>query len=269
MNHPRDLGQHPPQPPAGVAYPSAGPGQAPTNGQHCTVPPPPPRNRTGAILIVIIIVGLVVGAVTTAVLVTRNRDSAPANATAQSTERVAVTPPAQPRPSEPASGPSGTGRIPSSAGAPTGTAYGHDQPAVGACVDTARNSSGVLLYRADCDDPNTPLVLDRIVAAAEKCEPHGYASIRGFDGNVMCFAWNARQGDCLELEGPRKAPCSAGSPPNYGTVTVTALHTGGTDGTNCTDPNRWLQAGHGPTRGVACFMPTAMVGTERPATSAR
>lgn len=147
-----------------------------------------------------------------------------------------------------------------SAPGPTGQEYRPDeQPAVGDCVDTSRNSRGnIVLNRANCADPPTPLVLDSI--QEQRCPENGYSSIRGSTG-VMCFTWNVRSGDCVDLFGPRKAPCSATSSPSGrgGTITITQVKPGSRDGTGCPDPNRFLQAGAGPDRGIACFMPTSMV----------
>jgi hypothetical protein len=271
MTNPRELWEPAPQPPPpGGGYPPVGPPHSgPVNGQRWVPPPlPPPRRPRRSPIVAIVAIAVVVALIITIVL-TRDSDSA-SHVGVRRADPAASTTPTQPQPGGPDGG-SAPVRPPASLGAPpTGVEYGSEQqPAPGECVDTGRTDKGVVLYRADCNVPTTPLVLDRTMAASQKCEPHGYYSIRGFDQRVMCFTWQVQEGDCLDLNGPRQAPCKAGGPPDYGTVTVTGLHVGGTDGTGCPDPNRWLQAGHGSTRGVACFMPTGMTESGAPAPSTR
>lgn len=247
-------------------YRTGPPEHPPNNGNQWTVPPPPrpPRRSSTWLLASIGVLGAVV-VVTFLLLLTHQRPEAAR--TGQADHAGAAVPTAGSDRHDPTSTTSGGEPAPP-ASAPTGAEYGREQPAVGDCVDTSRGSKGgVVLYRADCDAPSTPLVLDRVVPPDQRCEPHGYASIRGFDNRVMCFAWMVRPGDCLELEGPRKAPCAAGAPPDYGTVTITDVRVGATDGSGCADPNRWLQAGSGAQRGVGCFLPTSMANSLRPGTS--
>lgn len=158
------------------------------------------------------------------------------------------TRPPTPPPSTQDNGPERPSAQSALATGPTDEVYrGDEQPAVYACVDTSLHQRGdIVLHRAQCADPHTPLILDNI--QARRCTEHGYSSIRGSSGDVLCFTWNVRTGDCVDLYGPRKAPCSPTSTPSGrgGTITITEVKPGGRDGTGCPDPNRFLQAGAGP-----------------------
>ncbi len=275
MTNPRELWEPAPQPPrpGGGHTPVGPPNSGPVNGQYWTPPPlpPPQRPKRSPIVFVVIVAIAVAIAVIITIVLAHDSDPAASSAGVRPASPAASTTPTQLRPARPSDGGSAPARPPASVGElPTGVEYSDEQqPTPGECVDAGRTDKGVVLYRADCNDPTTPLVLDRTLIASQKCEPHGYYSIRGFDEQVMCFTWQVREGDCLDLNGPGKAPCKGGGPPDYGTVTVTGVHVDGTDGTGCPDPNRWLQAGHGPTRGVACFMPTGQTESGAPASSTR
>jgi hypothetical protein len=157
-------------------------------------------------------------------------------------------------------GPQGNSSRPLPPATPTGKSY-DDEPAVGDCIDIARGANGLVLYQADCADPAASLILDNTQPQGQKCQDKGYWGLRGFSGQILCFTYNVAQGDCVDLDIPRRAPCTP-TPANgpKGKITITEIHPGGQDGTTCASPTQFLRVGKGAQRGIACYTPTTTSG---------
>lgn len=248
--------------PPGGQQPPGGPGWGPPppSGPQWTGPPPPPqgppRKRPSTPLILILVGVLALGGVITAILLASGGGESrlaptgsPVSTTSAATESTTTGSGGSPQ---------GGGSRPLPPPTPTGKSYS-DEPAVGACVDIARGATGLVLYQADCADPAASLILDN--KQPQKCQGTGFWGLRGFSGQAMCFTYNVSAGECVDLDLPRRAPCTA-TPANgpKGKITITEIHHGEQDGTQCASPTQFLQVGKGEERGIACYTPTITSG---------
>lgn len=255
------------QGPHGFPPPSVGgPGQVPHPAGPqwpAPSPPSPPGRRRPALLIGIVAAILVAAGVLTVVL----------TAGGGSTSRLAAAPgnsPAAPpiagsgAPDPSASAP-GTSR-PLPPPTPTGRPYENDDPQVGDCADLTRRPTGIIIYQADCADPAATLILDSVHPENEKCPGKGFFGLKSLSKQLMCFTYNFKVGDCVDMQIPRRAACADPTAPTGGkpVVTVADIRLGQQDGTGCANPALFLQVGKANERGIACLVDESTNTTSKP-----
>lgn len=256
MNYQPPNTGHQQQPPYGYAPPSAGgPGQLPhpAGPPWPAAPPPPPSRRRHRALLIAVVAAVVVGAGVLAIVLTTGGGSNSQLIAAPGSSPVAAPTAASDAPNPSGTTPNGSRPLPPPT--PTGEPYDNDDPQVGDCADLARRPTGIIIYHATCDDPAATLVLESILPENEKCPGKGFFGLKTLSKKAMCFTYNVKVGECVDMQIPRRAACADPAAPTGGkpVVTVADIRRGQQDGTGCADPTFILQVGKGNDRGVACL----------------
>lgn len=141
------------------------------------------------------------------------------------------------------------------AGAPTGARIGHTGSlAVGDCAEIVPlPPDNVELFRADCDTATFTLdsVQSHCPARAKIVTRDNLAG--------WCFSWLVRAGDCVDTARNAKIACDTPVPDDGAHRTYLKILTvisGAVNGARCPEPHRYLRAGRGEHRGIACYEPT-------------
>jgi hypothetical protein len=211
-------------------------------------------------LIGIVVAVLVAGGVLTVVLTTSGGTTSRLTAAPGSSR--AAPPTADSDAPDPSGSAPGSAR-PLPPPTPTGRPYENDDPQIGDCADLARRPTGVVIYQADCADPAATLILESIHPENEKCPGKGFFGLKSLSMQGMCFTYNFRVGDCVDMQIPRRAACADPAAPTGGkpVVTVADIRLGQQDGAGCANPALFLQVGKDNERGVACLVDDAKQNT--------
>lgn len=197
-------------------------------------PPRKPR-RVGRILVAVISVLVIVGGVTTAILVLnqRNQQTSASGAKPTSTSAAITT-------TE-----SATSSAPSTVDGTTTLTL-----TVGQCANAVVSGSEYAVnQKTTCGAANSDLVLAKTAATLADCANHEYLLIQGQSG-IDCFTLDVRPGDCLD-NNYLKVPCTSAP------FVVISIETGPGGSTSCADASgatHWVPIGANPVK-VGCIGP--------------